>query len=180
MSITGGPGVEVARALIRKDSIFVLDKINNQLYRYGFDYIRQTLNVDADYSMLESMIAGNLPITPINKDSLSTDVKDSKRLLYQERGDYQVTNWIDTTQMRLSQLFIEQSGTKNRMELEYKDFVAVDSIPYANSCDVKTSLYQNGAKKETHIEIQHTKIDISQKQLSFPFNIPNRYEETNK
>jgi len=176
MSITGGPGVEVVRCLIRTDSIFVIDKMANKLYSYNFSFLSKTFNVDIDYNILQAMIVGNLPVPPSNNDKLSKTPQPVTYLLHQVRNQFMLDNYVDSLSMRLQKISLNEPATGNTVYTEYSNFLPVDSIQFAHNADVKVTYKKDNAAKETTINIQHTKAEVSEKELNFPFNVPNKYE----
>ena len=52
-------GFEAARALITKDSVYVLDRINNQYGVQGFDWIEKEFGIPASLNTLQMIFLGN-------------------------------------------------------------------------------------------------------------------------
>jgi hypothetical protein len=65
MSISPALGIEVARVLITKDSVFFMNRINGTYFAGDFSYFSNLLNTEVDYNLLESLLVGN----PIDKFS---------------------------------------------------------------------------------------------------------------
>ncbi len=65
MSISPVLGIEVARVLITKDSVFFMNRINGTYFAGDYSYFSNLLNTEVDYQLLEAVLIGN----PIEKFS---------------------------------------------------------------------------------------------------------------
>jgi hypothetical protein len=54
--------MEAGRMLITNDSVFVMDKINKEVYKKGKDFLTTQLKEDLSNSTLENMIIDTLPL----------------------------------------------------------------------------------------------------------------------
>lgn len=59
MSISPALGIEVARVLISKDSVFFMNRINETYFAGDFTYFSNLLNTEVDYQLLEALLVGN-------------------------------------------------------------------------------------------------------------------------
>ena len=59
MSISPALGIEVARVIITKDSIKLLDKWNDQYYLGEFDYINEQFDTDLNFDILQDVLVAN-------------------------------------------------------------------------------------------------------------------------
>ena len=60
LSITPGLGLEVARVLINRNQVFVLDKLNKKYYEYDFKELSKQYGFEFDFGLIQSVILGNL------------------------------------------------------------------------------------------------------------------------
>jgi hypothetical protein len=178
MSITPGLGIEALRVLIRPDSIFMLNKIKdpNAYSAYDFDYLNRQFNIDLTFQNLQAMILGNLAIAKTYDDMLSKNEAAGEFILQQKTPNMGVNNHVTMATMKLHKLVMNQSGTQNKLTVEYSNFAPLDtsSFPYGNL--VLIDIIKNQILKSTAITINHNKVDISDKALNFPFNVPKRFE----
>jgi Domain of unknown function (DUF4292) len=80
ISITPALGIEVARALITKDSIKFIDKINNKYLADKITKIELLLNAELDYSTIENALMGNA-IQIYEEDKFKSSTEDPNYLL---------------------------------------------------------------------------------------------------
>ena len=59
MSISPALGIEVARALITKDSVKFIDRIHTTYFAGDFNYISKMLHTELDYEIIQSLLIGN-------------------------------------------------------------------------------------------------------------------------
>lgn len=59
MSITPLLGIEMARVMITKDSVKLMNRTKNEYFIGDFEYINKLFGSDLDYQMLEALIIGN-------------------------------------------------------------------------------------------------------------------------
>ncbi|MEM7161472.1 MAG: DUF4292 domain-containing protein [Bacteroidota bacterium] len=76
MSISPALGIEVARAIITRDSIKLIDKWNDQYYLGEFDYINDQFDTDLNFDILQDILVAN-PIFYDEKEKFVA-TKDNK------------------------------------------------------------------------------------------------------
>jgi hypothetical protein len=178
LSITPGLGIEVLRVFIRPDSIFILNKIKdpNEYSAHGFEYLNKQFNIDLTFKNLQAMILGNLPIPKTYNDMLTKNEAAGEYMLQQKTKNMGVNNHVEMASMKLHKLEMNQSGTPNKLIIDYSNFAPLDTVsfPYGNLISI--DITKNLITKNTTVTINHNKVDISDKELNFPFNVPKRYE----
>ena len=75
ISIQPLPGIELFRAQLTPDSIFVLDRLKNEFMRADYNFIRTRFGVEADFYTLQSLFSNQLFLT-------------GRRYLYSSDFDY--------------------------------------------------------------------------------------------
>jgi hypothetical protein len=174
MTVSPGLNIEAMRCLIRPDSIFILDKINGKYSEFGLDYLKTTLNLDISFHNLQAMIVGNLPFDKSYSDKLTKD--STYYLLQQAPKNINVDNQVRIATMKLEKLFISEKPSNNSLTIEYSNFAPLETyvFPFAQ---LITLNYKSGkVTNNTSITVIHNKVEISDKPLNFPFNVPRRYE----
>lgn len=59
MSISPALGIEVARIIVTKDSVKFVDKWNDRYYLGGHEFIKDRINMDLDFNLLQDLAIGN-------------------------------------------------------------------------------------------------------------------------
>jgi hypothetical protein len=175
ISVNPALGIEVVRALITKDSIFVIDKIHKDFYAVGLDYIRGNFGVALDFQMLQSVFLGNLihPIKPYDSLSFVGDFA----ILKQNKSNLDILNHISKSSLKLESVVLKDLGTQNNVTVKYSDFSPLDSFQYAFTTKLLSNYVTKNGLMKSNITINHQRVDIKDKQMRFPFNIKTKYDK---
>jgi hypothetical protein len=171
--------IEGARGLYRPDSIFVLDRMNNIAYLYSSQSIYELISLPITYSNAQSLLIGEL-IFKIDSTDIwqeSTISNDSLHVvLKQNRKQLVVYNFINKNSRKVEGVLMKDSISNQSAQIEYKDFVKVDSFFVPHSIDVIIHRMKNQKIEEQEIHVKHNKIEFANKGVNFPFNVPKKYE----
>jgi hypothetical protein len=176
MSVSVVGGIEVARILITRDSVTILDKIHREYSRYDFQTLSQRFNFAMNYDLLQALIVGNLPLPrrPAQKIKNERDYL----LLRQSEGKVLVDNYIGEEDRKLKKLMVTEQPTKNTLRLDYEDFTALNNFvfPYTSLVTLNYQSSTDGQFYETLLQIRHSKVELVDKAPGFPFSIPSKYD----
>ncbi len=173
LSVSASIGIEAVRAIIRTDSIFVIDRINKEYKVFGFDSLQQKFNIPIDYNMLQSALVGNLINAREKEDRV---VKENGFfLLKQKNGNFQIDNFVNSKTMKIEKVVIREQPELNSMEINYNDFQFIDKELLPNEHVFNISYTKNNYHSKTELNIGFNKISVDDKKIKFPFNIPNKY-----
>lgn len=175
----GGFGIEVTRMLIRPDSIFVIDRLKkeNQFTAYGINELNDKFDLDLSFKNIQAIILGNLPYAKSSRDKLTKHLTEFY-LLQQSRGSLKIENYVKIATMKLEKVTLDENATKASGSIVYSDFGPLDSYIFAYRSLINIQL-KDAAKGErnTKVEINFTKVELTDKELNFPFNVPRRLED---
>ena len=171
ISITPGLGLEVARALINTNQAFVLDKLNKEYYEYSFEELSAQYGFDISFSMIQSVILGNLA-EPYRNQNL--EKSDSYLTYVSQKGQFFFENFIGKKSMKLEKVKVSDGSSKNTISVNYDDFMMVDQEVFPNKISAVID-YEASSRPNTEIDISYSKLVIEQIPLSFPFKVPSKY-----
>lgn len=77
MSISPLLGIEMARVIITPDTLKFMDKVNNQYFIGGLDYLGESQNVDVDFDIMQQMIVSNALMFDVDEKFKSIKSEDS-------------------------------------------------------------------------------------------------------
>lgn len=172
ISLSPGLGVEVARIFITQDSISIIDKINKQYTITDFASISKKFDFDINYSLLESVVLGNL-VTPYSDEMIR---KTEKFYSYENQfGNFHFLNSIGTKTHKLEKLMVQDTVSENSIYVNYSEFQLVEdqTLPFAIKAELTKGKPMETATK---VDIAYNKAEIEKKPLKFPFNVPQKYE----
>jgi hypothetical protein len=168
-------GVEGVRSMITQDSIFVLDKLKNEYTVYDFKSLSEKFNFSISFELLQAAILGNLPMS--RKRSKAKVIKDKDHyLLRQNDQSVTIDNYISADNMKLKKILMVEQPTNNSLTLDYEDFNMVNNFLFPFKSLISLQYQSSQEKYNTLVTIQHLKAEISDKELKFPFNVPQKYD----
>jgi len=175
ISLSPGFGVEAARALITKDSVFILDKIHREYDKRSISQLTGDFDFGFELGMVESILLGNL-IYPIAKEDKIQKSQGSYNIK-QQHGDINITDVIGAKTMKLEQVTASSEVYPSSLEMTYSDFQQLKEKVYPAEINIGAKYLDkvNKSEKNANITIRHTKVEIDEKKYSFAFSIPQKY-----
>lgn len=168
-------GVEGARFIITKDSIFGVNKMSKEYYIYSIDHFSKQFNVDLTYKTFESILVGNMPIEPHCTDTLL--FQGNYEILKRDTIDNNFEAYINGQNLRLEKFTVVQKPLSNTLNVNYSDFQSVVNLFMAHKADVSIKYFTpDNRVVYNSVFLEYNKIDIDEKELKFPFSIPNRFK----
>jgi hypothetical protein len=166
-------GVEAIRAIIQKDSIYVIDRLNKKYQKFTFDSLQSAYNLDLNYDMVQALLIGNLIKTRKNSDKVVKE--DEFFVLKQNNNNLEISNYVNSKTMKIEKVDITEKPSSSSLEIRYEDFqVSNDKLfPFNNSLLLTYS--RDNSEISSEIQIKFSRVAIDEKKMKFPFNVPNRY-----
>jgi hypothetical protein len=173
LSFSSSIGIEGVRAIIRTDSIFIIDRINKEFKAFGFDSLQNRFNIPIDFNMLQSALVGNLINQREKEDRVIKE--NGFFLLKQKNGDFLIDNFVNSKTMKIEKVRIWESPELNSMEINYNDFQFIDKdlVPHERAFHITYT--KNNYNSKTDLNIGFNKISVDDRKIKFPFNVPNKY-----
>jgi hypothetical protein len=180
-------GLEVAKILITKDSVKLVNYIQKNYFVGDFNYINDLLNTELDFNVLQAVLFGNsaefyedddLRLKPIiDRENcrylLSTERKRKLKKLQTTGTELKKALQILTLNPEnykiLKNEFIDP-GTNRTFIANYKNFTQKDSVYAPFNVDI--DIY---AEKKANIKIEYVRIEKNTPQ-KISINIPNKYD----
>lgn len=171
ISVNAIAGIEVARILINKDSVRIIDRINNQYLVKDYDFISGMLNMKVNYEMIQNLMLGNSPIL-LNNESLSVKQDDLNYVLTAKSNESLSNFAYRKTDTKLSEFSLEETTIEKRsIKVQYNDYRMIED---ANFPFLINSI-ASSQKESLKLNVQYTKVE-KLNSLEFPFNVPKRFE----
>lgn len=167
-------GVQGGRALINRDSITIINNVSNEYFVFDYKELSQKFNFEINYDVIQSAMLGNLLLPRTEQDTVER--KTASYLLRQQSGTVDVLNYISATTMKIQKVELKENDTHNSLVINYANFQPLDTklFPY----DGTISLFYKAPAGllNTTIIFEYAKVEVGDKQLKFPFNIPKKYD----
>lgn len=179
--------IEVARVIVSKDSVKLINKLNRQYFESGFDYINNQLNTDIDFDMLQALILGNdVPYYETNKFQL---VNGKDNFILSTIGRHKLKNYVKTEEDYSKVLIQSIKIDKNTLRITEQDIkqlrnpnkkVKADYSEFEDYAGLFPTLMEFNfiGVKDLFISLKFSKIEKNT-DLSFPFKVPSSYTRQN-
>ncbi|MDQ3046093.1 MAG: DUF4292 domain-containing protein [Bacteroidota bacterium] len=179
-------GIEGARVLIKKDSVWFLNRLENKYFKGDFAYISKLLNTELDFEMLQSLLVGNsvsfydedekikpgvdncqYTLGTIRKFKLRRVMEKGKELREPAQSIYMLPETF-----KISRILFYEFNPERSFDARFGTYTPTSSgqsFPFKMNYTIK-------AKKNVDIDLEFSKVELDQEQ-SFPFKIPDNYEQ---
>ena len=163
-------GFELGRAKITPDSIYILDRFNNQYAIEPLSFIEEKFGLPASLSMLQQIFMGN-PVF-LTTSNPKGDLKNNIYRLSATSDTAQNEFWFTMPDYTMKRMEISQESQNRSLSIhleDYKDAGGNRDFSYLRKISVNSA--ETG---QAQIEIQFSKIEINVP-TDIRFSIPPRY-----
>ena len=185
-------GIEAARFLITRDSIKMLDRINSKYMMTDYSYLNNMLQIGVDFTMLQEMLLGNYFSYLDAKKLRSSYVDDQlyilstlrkgklKRAMEEKEFNKRIIQdvWLDPESARIVKMAIDDNKMNKKLIVSRDGFSLAESESGIDTVSIAHHLaFKLQAEQPASLDIQMSKVIVN-KDLEFPFSIPDKYERT--
>ncbi len=159
--------VEVGRALITRDSVKVLDRMNKQVYLAGIDYIQEFTKYPFSFDDLQNLLLGNANLNP------STAAVEQNRdgyLLTEQDGNLLETAVYQPDPLQLNSLAMEDSVAGRKANCSFANY---QSAPGGKFSTKRNIFLDAGYLYEVNLAFE--KLEFNEA-LNLPFSHSSKYE----
>jgi outer membrane biogenesis lipoprotein LolB len=162
-------GIEAMRVMVTRDSVKLLDKMNNIYTARSIDYLQEVTSLPLDLSTLQELIIGNPVFVDSNVVSYSTGSNYLSFLSIGEWFKNLVT--LDLNNNLLHSKLDDVNITRSRTaQLDYANFENKKGMNFSTRRRIIVV-----EKTRLEIDLDFKQFDFNQP-VSFPFSIPKNYE----
>jgi len=175
-------GIEVARVIVTKDSIRIVDRINKVYTARDYKYLEDLLKTHLNFEIMQAVIIGNY--FPYSKnEKLKSVYEDSTFLILSTLNKHQVKRimedkdptkpviqdfWIDSN-YKINKSKISDEKLNRTLEASYTNFFQVSDKLLPQNIDVSIV-----ASAPLKIKVRYNK--VTAEETTFPFSVPDKYE----
>lgn len=175
ISVNAAAGFEAMRILITTDSIYILDKLKNSYTVHDYSSLSQNLNINLSFRITQAMILGNLMLPRDNGDKISKP--DSiYYLLNQSDSKINLGTYVAIENRKIERVEVTEPNESNQLIIKYSNFAPLGAFLFPLQNNITLSYKdENSNSYQTTIEVEHAKTECPDKELNFPFNVPNKF-----
>jgi len=170
-NLSGTLGIQGLRGIFTQDSVKILNRVEKDYTSLSYQDFSDDFNFPVDFQILQSLLLGN----PIFTEGGEAKTSGGKYFIEYTVNEIKIFNYINRDYKKLEELRLVEQPTSNSLDVQYSDFQDVQGQIFPMAGYVSLAYKDNTGSLETTIDIEHTKVDIPQKPLKFPFNVPNKY-----
>lgn len=165
-------GFSVATALFDKNIVKLYDKFHGEYNEYTYTDFAEKFKFNINYDILQSLIVGN---RPFKKNKSRVTRENEYYLLKQEQDKVLIDNYIGENK-KLKKLLLTQEDTNNKLTLDFNDFTMLNQYLFPNSSLITVDYKSQEDQKmyQTVVNIKHTKVELLDTPLEFPFKVPEK------
>ncbi len=166
-------GFEGVRALITPDSVFMLDRLQNEYRVSDMSLIQNQFSLPISFYDLQDILLGNLILVPDTK-SLKTEV-DKKQYHISEKDPGEMTKnyWLNAYSYAPERMAFNMAVQNRTALIENSDHRKVDGAGlFPHDRYLKFQSPQTG---EVILEMEFSKVEVNQP-VSLKFEVPDHYK----
>jgi hypothetical protein len=187
-SVSLGLGIEVARLYVTQDSVFFLNRINNEYVAASFGFFNTYFQVDLDFNILQSLLTGNdFDYYESTKFKASYDAgrykltvqerrkqkkyirsnNDARRVLIQD-------TWLNPENFKIEAINIKALENQQRkLQVNYSNFGKIEGQLFPQRTSFEVFMQETGKNYKSSVNVNFSKIELN-KQVATPFSIPDK------
>lgn len=168
ISITTMLGVEAARLLIRKDSVFMIDRLNKQYKEAPLSYLEEYVSFPFSISLLQNILTGDEMIT--FSDRAKVKQEKNSYTISSEDSLYRHNLQIDSDNLTILTEYLADIQSSRSLSLVFEDYAAEGEqlFSYTRKISVK-------ADEPIELSLKFSKVKWNEP-TTFPFQKGGRYE----
>jgi Domain of unknown function (DUF4292) len=167
-------GVQGGKALINKDSITIVSTVDKEYYVFDYEELSKRFNFKIDYSVIEAAMLGNL----IKNNSTENEIgqEGDRDKMVQKEGSVTIKSLINPIMKKIEYVELIEATTNNMLKIEYSNFQPLGDKNFAYNGVVNVFYKTAAGIINNTISIEYNKAEVGDKELKFPFKIPQRYD----
>lgn len=182
ISISPALGIEVARVLITRDSIKLINRLNGSYFKGDIHYLNQMMQVDMNFDMIQAVLTGNAYLH-YSVDKYISDRENGERILStfkkrrlrreNELDMPQILSqeiWFSPVYQKITRMELTDYKPLRKLSVQYPNFEVIEGIKVP-----RTLVVQASAEKQVKIQLDYSKQAVNKEQ-NLPFAIPDDYE----
>lgn len=165
-------GITGATALFNQNVVKFYDKLHGEYNEYTYESFAEKFHFSVSYDILQALIVGNRPF----KKNKSRVVRSNEYfLLKQEENKVLIDNYIGENK-KLKKILLTQEETSNKLTLDFDDFTTLNQFLFPQSSLITLDYQSKDDQKmyQTVVNIKHTKVELLDTPLEFPFKVPEK------
>ncbi len=170
-------GVEGLRMVIRKDSVFILDRQEKKYYAHNYLTISEELNFRVNYNMIQALLIADDPYPSVyQEDKTKIARRRNFFVIKQDLEEFTLETFISRFNMRNTKIEVkEKENPSNKLAINYTDFQEVEKILLPHITKANVNYTKNQTELITTAKLEFSKVELPAEPLKFPFVVSAKY-----
>ena len=172
LTVSPALGIEVMRAQISRDSVQVLDRVNNRYRHFGFQRVDQLLTPaqrDFTFQNLSNMLTGQPVFMPNSNYELVSADSSGIAMTYEDKVFKEELNLLPSM-LKTQQFKLRKPATRQSMTVTYSNYQQVDRYQIPGKIKVEA---QRPEPVTLVVELRNISFE---KEDRVSFSVPDSYE----
>ena len=168
-------GVEGVRAVLTRDSVRVINKLEKTYFTGGYDYLSKLLNVPVSFAQMQALVLGDYLPAPAGTTPTVTPAEAGRQRVTYPLAGVLVERILQATG-RVQQLKVSDAATQRNLTVDYTDFKPLEQqadLAFAHATVIQA---QQAAAGVVTAALTYTKVNAGRERLAFPFTVPKGYK----
>jgi hypothetical protein len=171
VSVNAVLGIEAMRALITKDSVFLLDKLNKTYTARSVDYLQEVTSLPLTLPAVQNLLVGNPVFFESNVTTYTADANTISLLSIGKWFKNLLTINTDNNTLSHSKLDDVDITRSRTADLSYTDYENKKGKPFSTKRRITVA-----EKNKLDISLHFKQYDFNE-EISLPFSIPKNYRQ---
>lgn len=167
-------GFEAARIKVTPDSVYIVNKLEQEYFAGSYELLKQKFKVDVSFSALQDLLIGNYVATTDASEKIMQE--GTVQRTQQQRGSLQIDQFIDTALFKLTRMEVRNLTNKDLMKVDYSEFEQVEGKPFPKSVVLSIQQPEGNKEKTKEAVVKLRQVSTTETSLDFPFSVPSDYE----
>lgn len=166
-------GIEALRALVTRDSVFVLDRLNDTYSAQGLDALQRDYGLPGGFALLEHLVLGTAWLPP--DAQWQAGVEDGLHRLAGANGRFTADYRVEEAGWRLRHVSFLEKKDARALNLDFEHFKKLAGAPAGFPYLRRITAYSpEGGAMRLEIELSDVQINIPK---AYRFEIPGHYQK---
>lgn len=161
-------GFEFARALLNKDSVYIISRLEKRYYSYGYDYIKKLSGTTLTLLQIQNLLTANLLFLP--EKYIATPERTNFKTTEGYIENVLVVGEKEKIVLQILQHLVEESNAR----VNYSNYKKTEKQLFPGQVDIEVIT----PKRKINLNMENSGISTDSI-TAFPFEISSKYEKGN-
>lgn len=166
-------GFPIGKALITPQRVSYYEKINKTYFDGDFSLLSNWLGTELDFDKVQNLLLGQ-SILDLKKEKFDMDLKENKYLLTPKKQYdlFSILFMINPDNFKINSQEIVQKSDQKTLIINYNTYSKIQGESFPTAIKIAAT----DLKNTSVIDVDYKSVEFD-KPVSFPFKIPNNYQQ---